>query len=240
MKHKTRKDLQIRKGKLIKRVLRNCIYVIIGVIAMIYYLLRWFNNLMVSLFMMLPRMLRVSLIYSLIGLSCVGFMKPREVIKTEQPIINVKFAEFQAKEVQEDNLPVQEENEEIRQEKCVLSDVECKIYNRAKELGFTDSETYLAISISKHETGKWTSIAFNKKNNWGGICNSNGIKSYASKEDGLDAFLNLLMNRYFKQGLNTIEQIGKVYCPIGADNDPNGLNKYWVPYVTNYYNEYVK
>jgi hypothetical protein len=25
--------------------------------------------------------------------------------------------------------------------------------------------------------------------------------------------------------------LGKRYCPIGADNDPNGLNKHWIPNV---------
>ena len=25
--------------------------------------------------------------------------------------------------------------------------------------------------------------------------------------------------------------LGKKYCPVGADNDPNGLNKHWIPNV---------
>jgi hypothetical protein len=29
---------------------------------------------------------------------------------------------------------------------------------------------------------------------------------------------------------------GHVYCPIGADNDPDGLNSHWVKNVTNHYN----
>lgn len=32
-----------------------------------------------------------------------------------------------------------------------------------------------------------------------------------------------------------IRQFGTIYCPIGADNDPSGLNKNWVRNVTKIY-----
>lgn len=51
--------------------------------------------------------------------------------------------------------------------------------------------------------------------------------------------IDLLKNDYFNNGLTTIRTIGEVYCPEGAANDPNGLNKYWVPRVTNIYNQYL-
>lgn len=68
---------------------------------------------------------------------------------------------------------------------------------------------------------------------------SNGLKSYSSFDEGLDAFVSLLKNRYFNKGLTTIEKIQPVYCPVGAKNDPNNLNKYWSANVTKYYNEYL-
>ncbi len=30
-----------------------------------------------------------------------------------------------------------------------------------------------------------------------------------------------------------IEYLGKIYCPVGAENDPTGLNKHWITNVTN-------
>lgn len=51
--------------------------------------------------------------------------------------------------------------------------------------------------------------------------------------------VSLLQNNYFGKGLDTIEKIGAKYCPVGADNDPNGLNQYWVPGVTRIYNNYL-
>jgi hypothetical protein len=36
-----------------------------------------------------------------------------------------------------------------------------------------------------------------------------------------------------------IEFLGSRYCPIGAKNDPTGLNKNWVKNVTYYYNKGV-
>ena len=105
----------------------------------------------------------------------------------------------------------------------------------------THEQAILLVAISKHETGNWTSYNFKNKNNLGGLYNgSKGtFYSYESLESGIEAFVNLLKNRYFGKGLNTIEEIGNVYCPVGASNDPNGLNKHWIPKVSQYYNNYL-
>jgi hypothetical protein len=34
-----------------------------------------------------------------------------------------------------------------------------------------------------------------------------------------------------------IPEMGRVYCPVGASNDPTGLNKNWVGNVTRLYNK---
>ena len=119
-----------------------------------------------------------------------------------------------------------------------LNAIESDIYNKSVSIGLTHEQSILVVSISKHETGKWTSNAFINKKNFGGIMGTNGLKVYNSYEEGLSSFVNLLKNRYFDKGLNTIEQIGNVYCPIGCDND-NGTNQHWIPRVTQYYNEYI-
>lgn len=33
-----------------------------------------------------------------------------------------------------------------------------------------------------------------------------------------------------------IEFLGRTYCPVGASNDPNGLNRFWVANVRYHYN----
>ena len=35
-----------------------------------------------------------------------------------------------------------------------------------------------------------------------------------------------------------INFLGRRYCPIGADNDPNGLNKHWIPNVSKFTNQF--
>jgi hypothetical protein len=116
------------------------------------------------------------------------------------------------------------------------------IYDKSIELGLTEKQAVLLIAISRHETGHWTSKAFIEKNNFGGIMwkNATEIKPFASYEEGLTYFVKHLKNNYFGKGLDTIEKIGAIYCPVGAANDPNGLNKYWVGGVTKFYNNYVE
>lgn len=120
--------------------------------------------------------------------------------------------------------------------------VEKDIYNKSIELGLTEKQAMLMIAISRHETGAWTSKAFKEKNNFGGIMwkNATEIKPFDSYESGLDYYVKHLKNNYLNKGLTTIEKIGAIYCPVGAANDPNGLNKYWVGGVTNFYNSYLK
>lgn len=94
----------------------------------------------------------------------------------------------------------------------------------------------LMAAIALHETGKGTSNAVVNYNNPGGLMDpatgSKKLYRFATLEDGLDAMGRTLHNRIIKDGLNTIEKLGNVYAPIGAANDPNGLNKHWIPNVT--------
>lgn len=116
----------------------------------------------------------------------------------------------------------------------------CNIYNKSLNAGLTKEQSLLVVSISAHETGYWTSELFKTNNNLGGLYNGNkGVfYSYDSVDSGINAMITLLKNNYFGKGLNTIEEIGAKYCPVGAKNDPNGVNVYWVPKVTQIYNYY--
>ncbi|MFF2156051.1 glucosaminidase domain-containing protein [Paenibacillus chitinolyticus] len=94
----------------------------------------------------------------------------------------------------------------------------------------------LGAAIIMHETGNGTSNAAKSKNNVGGMMGKNGLITYPSIEAGIDAMFSNLKRNYFDSGLTSIEAIQKKYAPIGAKNDPTGLNKNWVPAVTKYYN----
>lgn len=92
----------------------------------------------------------------------------------------------------------------------------------------------IMAAIALHETGYGTSNAVVNKNNPGGLMNPNGsgLFVYATLEDGLESLGKTLHNRIVKDGKNTIEKLGSVYAPVGAANDPTGLNNHWVPNIT--------
>ena len=136
---------------------------------------------------------------------------------------------------EEENEPQKQNKVEITKEyECTLDEVSCKIKKVAQDYGV---DWRLAIAISMHETGKYTSVAFNDNNNVGGNFRSGSLMVFENLDKGIDFFISNLKNNYIDMGLDTIELIQPKYCPIGAANDPKGLNKYWVGGVTKYYNE---
>ena len=124
-----------------------------------------------------------------------------------------------------------EKIEELSNE-CTLDEVSCKIKKVAQDYGI---DWRLAVAISKHETGKYTSIAFNELNNVGGNFRNGSLMVFEDLDKGIDFFISNLKNNYIDMGLDTIELIQPKYCPIGIND--NGDNKYWVSGVTKYYNE---
>jgi hypothetical protein len=95
-------------------------------------------------------------------------------------------------------------------------------------------DLYLLLAISIHETGRGKNTS---GNNVGGMMKGSGGKmTFRTMSAGIAAMAKNLRVLYIEDGLVTIPQIGSRYCPIGASNDPNGLNKYWVGSVTGYYN----
>ncbi|MBC2373704.1 M23 family metallopeptidase [Listeria booriae] len=97
-----------------------------------------------------------------------------------------------------------------------------------------DPALFAAIAMS--ETGWGKSDAVVSKNNPGGLMDpSTGMSTvqvFATLDEGLEAMGVTLHNRIIVDGLNTIEKLGNIYAPLGADNDPNGLNQNWIPTVT--------
>lgn len=133
----------------------------------------------------------------------------------------------------------QEEEKSLKLEKieelsneCTLDEVSCKIKKVAQDYGV---DWRLAVAISMHETGKYTSVAFNELNNVGGNFKNGSLMVFEDLDKGIDFFVSNLKNNYIDMGLDTIELIQHKYCPIGIND--NGDNKYWVSGVTKYYKE---
>lgn len=124
-----------------------------------------------------------------------------------------------------------EKIEELSSE-CTLDEVSCKIKEVADSYGV---DWRLAVAISMHETGKYTSVAFKEKNNVGGNFRNGSLMVFEDLDKGIDFFISNLKNNYIDMGLDTIELIQHKYCPIGIND--NGDNKYWVSGVTKYYKE---
>jgi flagellum-specific peptidoglycan hydrolase FlgJ len=94
----------------------------------------------------------------------------------------------------------------------------------------------LLSAIAIHETGNGSSKAVNEKNNVAGMMGNNGLRSYASVEDSIFDMARNLRQNYLNQGKDTIVKIGAKYAPVGAANDPTGLNNHWTQGVNRHYN----
>lgn len=211
-----------------------------SIVKIIYLIIKFIDNLMAKLFMKLPRLLKVGVVYSLIGLAILNF------VNVPSKSVSAKTETTEKVAIATENLPVETTEKPVVEKKventtCKFDNENaCKIYDKAIEKGLTEKQSLLVVAISTHETGYWTSKAFTENHNFGGIMTSKGLKSYSTYEEGLDHFVSVLKNYYFDKGLTTIEQIGAKYCPVGAENDPKGLNVNWVPSVTSIYNSYTQ
>ena len=211
-----------------------------SIIKIVYLIIKFIDNLIAKLFMKLPRIMKVGVVYSLIALAILNF------VNVPSKSVSAKTETTEKVAIATENLPVETTEKPVVEEKventtCKFDNENaCNIYNKAIELGLTDEQSLLVVAISTHETGYWTSKAFTENHNFGGIMTSKGLKSYSTYEEGLDHFVKVLKNYYFDEGLTTIEQIGAKYCPVGAENDPKGLNVNWVPSVTSIYNSYTQ
>lgn len=228
MKNKSKKGL--------KKLFGFIFLIVFGLVYMIYYILKTIDTETPKIFMKAPRMFRQLVIYTMIVLSVACFMgrEEKQIILSE-PIQVEKPAEI----VEEKQ--IEKETEEVTSPEldCDLSGIECSIYYEALEQDLSKEQAYMIMAISKQETGHWTSDAYKFANNVGGIMDSDGLRSYSSISEGIKDMVSILRKYYFNQGLDTLEKIQSKYCPIGAKNDPSGLNNYWLKNTTIFYNEYL-
>lgn len=275
MKKNDTKWVKVAK-KLGKIYLREIVSFIVGLVAIIIWLLKEFvrnaGRLIIGLYgigyivipnliskIKTPKLIKITIVYLLIFGSITGVYATHNVIvandinKENKMAIELKDSKISSLINKNTKLSVENKSyvelkKELEQTKYELqklrtinnlNNIERDIYNKGIEVGLSHEQSIMIVAISKHETGYWKSPAFIDKNNFGGVMASYGIKIYASYEEGLDGFVTLLKNRYFDKGLDTIEKIQPVYCPIGAKNDPNNKNIYWLPTVMQFYNEYL-
>lgn len=211
---------------LLRNILELLVYLIGLMIKFVYKLVFKFDSVIAKLFMKLPRPTKAVIIYVLVLTFIVNLQQALEQKKPVKTIHEVKIAYTEPKA-----------KEEVEQEPtCNYDEISCKIYNKAKELGMNEEQTKITIAISRWETGNYTSSAFKNKNNVGGMMCSSGLINYNNLDEGIHAFVKNLKNNYFDIGLDTIDKIKPKYCPDNADNDPNGLNKYWLNGVKDIYN----
>ena len=212
------------------KILKLLFKLIRFIFKVIYKILEFINNMVAKLFMKLPRILRVEIIYLLIFGFSLNFIHntPKKVFLVEAKSYNTTKHLVQAQ-----NKPIEEQNEK----ECVFDMVSCKIAEKGKKIGLNEEQILISIAISKWETGNYTSVAFKENNNVGGMMCNNKLKVFDSLDEGIEAFINNLKNNYFDIGLDTLEKIKPKYCPDNADNDPRGLNQYWLDGTNKMYNE---
>lgn len=99
-------------------------------------------------------------------------------------------------------------------------------------------DAVLMMAIAAHETARGTSNGVMEKNNVGGLMQGNKLMTFTTLEKGIEAFAKTLHNRIIKDGNKTILELQKVYAPVGATNDPNNLNQYWIDGVTSFVMEF--
>ncbi len=100
----------------------------------------------------------------------------------------------------------------------------------------------LLAAIANSESSHGTSPAARNKNNVAGIMsassNYRAQATFDSVDDCLEALAKNLKNNYVDEGLVTISQIHEKYSPIGAENDPTGLNSNWGKVVASLTDKY--
>ena len=97
----------------------------------------------------------------------------------------------------------------------------------------------LFAAVIAHETGSGTSNAIINYNNPAGIMDPKSkwtkLKKFGSLAEGLSYSANNLKRRVDQAG-GDFTKLAQIYAPVGAENDPKGLNANWTTGVSKFYN----
>lgn len=109
-------------------------------------------------------------------------------------------------------------------------------FQRAGEKYGVDPRFLAAISMQ--ETGGGTSSAIRNRNNAMGIMGRSGVRRFSSVEASIEHMARgLARPDGYYAGKNTIREIARTYAPVGAANDPRGLNRHWPGNVSRFYEQ---
>lgn len=93
----------------------------------------------------------------------------------------------------------------------------------------------LLVAIAGAESN-FGNITCGPHNAWGWAC-PNDPADFATWAAGIDTVTRGLRNYYLDEGRTSVALIQQKYCPVGAANDPTGLNNHWLGNVTRYLEE---
>jgi hypothetical protein len=93
-----------------------------------------------------------------------------------------------------------------------------------------DPRLIVAISGAESSFGAITCAPYNA---WGYGC-PNGPYTFTSWADGIDAIAQGLRTNYLSEGRVSVALINLKYAPLGAANDPTGLNNNWTANVSKF------
>ena len=129
----------------------------------------------------------------LLVMSMVAFKKTQqEVIDAKGQIVSLKSANA--------NLVYEIQNQPTKE-----------VYELAEEIYGIEAELLMAIEIL--ETGHYTSTLYKAQNNTWGARYNGEYKSFDSPKQSTMELARCLKMNYLNQGLVTLTEIGKVYCP---------------------------
>lgn len=238
--------------KIIKYILRQTRYLLIGVLYETALLFDMNYNFMKRRFKAKSECMQEFIIYVMLALSlyAINDLLPKKEIsnlstKLEKVIVKADVLKDNAKEIEtkEDSKIeiVEGTSETIQTEKveealnsCELDSTSCKIKETAMLYGI---DWKLSIAIARHECGysdgEYLSNAYKSKNNVGGMMyydtttKTSKLMVFETLDAGIESFISNLKRNYFDLGLDTIEEIQPKYAPVGAANDPYGMNNVW-------------
>ena len=105
----------------------------------------------------------------------------------------------------------------------------------------------LLIAIAMNESARGTSYAARTRHNLFGRWDANAInprtgargyhKYYRDADESIRDIARHLRKEYLDKGYTSIETIARKYAPVGAENDPGGLNGGWPEAVGRFYQQ---
>ncbi|MBC7644985.1 MAG: hypothetical protein H7123_07650 [Thermoleophilia bacterium] len=93
-----------------------------------------------------------------------------------------------------------------------------------------DPRLLVAISGAESSFGAQTCGSYN---GWGWACPNNPVQ-FLSWADAIETISKGLRENYVNEGRSSVLLIQQKYCPVGAANDPTGLNSAWLGNVSRF------